>query len=59
MRYEDLYRRSIEQPEAFWADAATAIDWQVPPQAILEYTNPPFRRWRRRRRGTGRYARAG
>ncbi len=45
MRYEDLYRRSIEQPEAFWAEAATAIEWREPPGAILEYTNPPFRRW--------------
>ena len=45
MRYEDLYRRSVEQPEEFWAEAATAIDWQVPPQRILEYTRPPFRQW--------------
>ena len=45
MRYQDLYRRSIEQPEAFWAEAATAIDWHVPPQRILDYDNPPFRRW--------------
>ena len=45
MRYEDLYRRSIEQPEAFWAEAATAIDWNEPPRKILEYTQPPFRKW--------------
>ncbi len=45
MRYEDLYRRSIEQPEAFWAEAATAIDWHTPPQRILDYDRPPFRRW--------------
>ena len=45
MRYEDLYRRSIEQPEAFWAEAATAIDWHEPSRKILEYTQPPFRKW--------------
>ena len=45
MRYEDLYRRSIEQPEAFWAEAATAIDWNTPPHTILEYDHPPFRKW--------------
>ena len=45
MRYEDLYRRSIEQPEAFWAEAATAIDWHAPPQTILDCSNPPFRTW--------------
>lgn len=45
MRYEEAYRRSIEDPEAFWAEQARAIDWHVPPRTILEYTDPPFRRW--------------
>ena len=45
MRYEDEYRRSIEQPEAFWAEQARAIHWHKPAQKILEYTNPPFRKW--------------
>jgi propionyl-CoA synthetase len=45
MRYEDEYRRSIDQPEAFWAEQARAIHWHKPPQTILEYTNPPFRKW--------------
>ncbi|HRF82999.1 MAG TPA: propionate--CoA ligase [Pseudoxanthomonas sp.] len=45
MRYEDFYRRSIEQPETFWAEAANAIEWQQPPGKILEYDQPPFRRW--------------
>ena len=45
MAYEDVYRRSIEQPEAYWAEQAEAIHWQVPPQQILEYDKPPFRQW--------------
>ncbi|MEP6483720.1 MAG: propionate--CoA ligase [Rudaea sp.] len=45
MRYEDEYRRSIEQPEEFWGEQAKAIYWHKPPQKILEYTNPPFRNW--------------
>ncbi|MBN6112174.1 propionate--CoA ligase [Xanthomonas bonasiae] len=45
MDYATLYRRSIEQPEEFWAEQAKAIHWQRPPQAILEYDHPPFRRW--------------
>ncbi len=45
MSYESEYRRSIEQPEAFWADAAQALHWHVQPQKILECSNPPFRRW--------------
>jgi propionyl-CoA synthetase len=45
MRYEDEYRRSVEEPEAFWADQAKAIHWQVPPHTILQYDEPPFRKW--------------
>lgn len=45
MRYDDLYRHSIEQPEAFWAEAAKAIDWETLPQQILDDSKPPFRRW--------------
>lgn len=45
MRYEDWYRRSIQEPEAFWAEQARAIHWQRPPDRILDDSNPPFRRW--------------
>jgi len=45
VRYEEVYRRSIDQPEEFWAEAAQAIYWHKPPQQILDYSNPPFRRW--------------
>jgi propionyl-CoA synthetase len=45
MNYEAEYRRSIEQPQAFWAEQAAAIHWHKPPRTILEYTNPPFRNW--------------
>ncbi|HET6783580.1 MAG TPA: AMP-binding protein, partial [Pseudoxanthomonas sp.] len=45
MGYEETYRRSIEQPEAFWAEEAKAIHWHKPPHRILDYSNPPFRQW--------------
>lgn len=45
MRYEEFHRRSIEDPEAFWAEQAQAIHWHKTPDKILEYDNPPFRRW--------------
>lgn len=45
MRYEEFYRRSIEQPEEFWAEQARAIHWHKPPAQILDYSNPPFRKW--------------
>lgn len=45
MRYEEFYQRSVEQPEAFWAEQAQRIYWNTPPQQILDHANPPFRRW--------------
>ncbi len=45
MGYDTEYQRSIERPEEFWAEAARAIYWHKPPQQILDYSNPPFRRW--------------
>ena len=45
MSYESEYRRSIEQPEEFWAEQAALIHWHKLPQKILEYKNPPFRKW--------------
>jgi len=45
MRYSEFYRRSISEPEAFWAEQARAIHWHTPPQQILDDSNPPFRRW--------------
>ncbi|HEY6939830.1 propionate--CoA ligase [Dokdonella sp.] len=45
MDYETLYRRSIEDPEGFWAEQARAIDWHRPYARVLEYERPPFRRW--------------
>ena len=45
MDYATLYRQSIEQPEEFWGEQAGLIHWHVPPQKILDYSNPPFRKW--------------
>jgi propionyl-CoA synthetase len=44
-RYEDAFRRSLDDPAGFWADAATAIDWYTKPERILDDSNPPFYRW--------------
>lgn len=45
MRYEELYRKSIEEPEAFWAEEAQRIYWHKQPEQVLDYSTPPFRRW--------------
>ncbi|NOK31663.1 propionate--CoA ligase [Corallococcus exercitus] len=44
-RYLDFYRRSIEAPEAFWAEQARLIDWERPFDEVLDASRPPFARW--------------
>jgi propionyl-CoA synthetase len=43
--YRDFHRRSLAQPEAFWAEQARLIDWDTPPRRILNDDRPPFTRW--------------
>ena len=43
--YAGAYRRSIEDPNGFWGEAAEAIDWIKPPTKVLDDGNPPFYRW--------------
>jgi propionyl-CoA synthetase len=43
--YERQYRRSIEQPEAFWAEAARDLRWDVPFTAVLDASAAPLYRW--------------
>ena len=43
--YAETYRRSIERPEEFWAEAAEAIDWERRWDLVLEASRPPFYRW--------------
>src|SRR5215470_8200100 len=44
-RYTEVFRRSLTDPEGFWAEAARAIDWYQAPTAVLDRSNPPFYRW--------------
>ncbi len=43
--YEDVFRASTEDPEAFWLEAARGIDWETPPTRALDASRPPFYRW--------------
>ena len=43
--YEAAYRRSIEDPDGFWAEAAEAITWTKRWDKVLDDSNKPFYRW--------------
>ena len=44
-RYDETYARSLEDPEAFWAEAAEGIDWEKRWDRVLDDSRPPFFRW--------------
>ena len=45
MSYAEVYERWKTDPEAFWIEAAEAIDWETPPSRALDDSNAPFYRW--------------
>jgi acetyl-CoA synthetase len=44
-RYDALYRRSLDDPEGFWLEAAQRLDWTTPPGRAFEQPDPPSFRW--------------
>jgi len=44
-RFAEIYRRSLEEPEAFWGDAAELLDWVEPWEHVLDDARAPFYRW--------------
>jgi propionyl-CoA synthetase len=43
--YAAAHRRSLTDPDGFWREAATGIDWINPPTRVLDDDRPPFYRW--------------
>ena len=43
--YAETYRRALERPEEFWAEAAEGIDWERRWDRVLDASRPPFYRW--------------
>ncbi|EQC28735.1 propionyl-CoA synthetase [Saprolegnia diclina VS20] len=43
--YLTEYRKSIDDPEAFWDEAAKDIHWFKPYTKVLDKTNAPFYKW--------------
>ena len=44
-RFDEVYRRSLDDPEAFWAEAAADIEWNEPWERVLDDSGAPFYRW--------------
>src|SRR6516165_2976248 len=44
-RFDEVYKRSIAAPEAFWAEAAERIEWRRRWDKVLDDSRPPFYRW--------------
>ncbi len=42
--YEAMYRRSIDEPEAFWSEAAGELEWSSPWSQVLDW-QMPIARW--------------
>ncbi|MBV5335639.1 hypothetical protein JZU48_01060, partial [bacterium] len=38
--YNELYDRSINDPEGFWGEAAKAVTWFKQPEKVLDDSNP-------------------
>ena len=43
--YAAMYRRSIDDPDGFWAEQARRIDWERPFDQVCDTSHPPFARW--------------
>ncbi len=43
--YQEIYARSLQDPEGFWADAAEALAWDRRWDRVLDDARPPFYRW--------------
>jgi propionyl-CoA synthetase len=45
MRFADVYTAAQRDPEGFWAEAGSAIEWTTPWRHVLDSSRPPFYRW--------------
>jgi propionyl-CoA synthetase len=44
-RYHEVYRRSLEDPEGFWGEAAREIDWIEPPKKVFDPGAGVYGQW--------------
>ena len=44
-KYEEIYKKSIQNSENFWLEVSKDIFWYKKPTKILNSDNPPFYKW--------------
>ncbi len=44
-KYQDIYQKSIQDPESFWSEVANDVFWYKKPSKILNSDSPPFYKW--------------
>ena len=44
-KYQEIYQRSIKDPEGFWSEVANDVFWYKKPSKILNSDNPPYYKW--------------
>ena len=44
-RFDEVYQRSMEDPDGFWAEAAGDIAWYQKWDKVLDDSSPPFYKW--------------
>ncbi len=44
-KYNEIFRKSLEHPEEFWAEAAEGISWYKKNDKVLSVDEAPFYRW--------------
>jgi propionyl-CoA synthetase len=44
-KYEEIFQKSIKDPNGFWGEAAEAIDWYKKWDKVLDDSKKPFYRW--------------
>lgn len=43
--YQDVYKRSLDDPHSFWAEIADDLHWDKKWDTVLDESNPPFYQW--------------
>jgi propionyl-CoA synthetase len=43
--YQTVYQQSLEEPEAFWSEAASDLEWTRPWNRVLDDSDAPYYQW--------------